>query len=159
MKTAEELLHEKGNEIFSVSPETSVEEVLRLMIDKHIASIVVKRDDKIIGIWSDRDLMKDCLSPDFHPSTAKIGDYMSTTIATAPYTDTVYQLADKFTGRRVRHLLIIKDNAYIGILSVGDVLVNALREKDEELKKLNATASWDYYEDWQRWKKKKKQGK
>jgi len=88
----------------------------------------------------------------FDPEKALIRDYMTKNLISAPVTDTVYNLMDKFLGKRLRHLLIEKDGHYIGILSIGDVIKVTLREKTEELNELKAMVSWDYYEDWG-WKK------
>ena len=155
MKTAADLIQEKTIHLVTVPPDKKMEEVIRTMVEQHIASMLVEKDGKIVGIWTDRDLLRDVLDPNFNVKEAKIGDYMEKSLPTAPETDTIYQLADKFIGKRVRHLLITKnDGEYTGILSVGDVIVNALHEKDEELKKLKAQYNWDYYEDWKRWKKK-----
>ena len=55
---------------------------------------------------------------------------------------------DKFLGKHMRHLLIEKNGEYIGILSIGDVMRATMLEKDEELKRLNAIVSWEYYENW-----------
>jgi CBS domain-containing protein len=156
MKTAADLVQEKEIHLISVPPDTLMNEVIRMMLNQHIAAMLVEKDGKIVGIWSDRDLLRDILSPGYDPSKAKIGDYMERSLPTAPDSDTIYQLADKFIGKRVRHLLISNDSGeFIGILSVGDVIVNALHEKNEELQQLKTECSWDYYEDWKRWKKKK----
>jgi signal-transduction protein with cAMP-binding, CBS, and nucleotidyltransferase domain len=77
---------------------------------------------------------------------------MSTGLKSATHTDTVYMLKDKFLGLRLRHLLIEKEGKYIGLLSTGDIIKASLREKDLELKDLNAIVSWEYYENW-RWRK------
>jgi hypothetical protein len=53
-----------------------------------------------------------------------------------------------FLGLFVRHLLIEKDDAYIGLLSIGDVLRASLLKKDQQFKDLNAFVSWEYYENW-----------
>ncbi len=156
MKTAGDLIQEKGGHIYRVPSEMPIEEALRIMIDKHIASLAIEKEDKIVGIWTDQELMRNTLQAGFNPKTAKIGDYMITSVPTAPHTDSVYQLTDKFVGIKVRQLLITKDEEYIGVLSIGDILVNALLEKEQELKALKAEHSFDYYEDWQQWKKKKR---
>lgn len=156
MKTAADLIQEKVIHLVTVLPDKNMEEVIRTMVEQHIAAMLVEKDGKIVGIWTDRNLLRDVLDPGFDIKTATIGDYMEKSLPTAPETDTIYQLADKFIGKRVRHLLITKANGdYTGILSVGDVIVNALHEKNEELQKCKADYNWDYYEDWKRWKKKK----
>lgn len=151
MKTAEEMLKEKGNHLISVSPDTTIYDALRLMIEKQIGAILVKKDDDIVGIWTERDLMRNTVTAGFDARAAKIGDYMTTGLKSAPAGDTVYMLKDKFLGLKLRHLLIEKEGKYIGLLSIGDVIKASIQEKDQELKNLNAMVSWEYYENW-RWK-------
>ena len=154
MKTAEDLLKDKEIDIISVTPDTPVIEAIRIMLKNQIGAILVKEGEKIVGIWTERDLMRNTVSAGFDPNTAKISDYMTTGIKTAPISDTVYMLKDKFLGLRLRHLVIEKEGRYVGLLSTGDVIRASLQEKDQELHKLNAIVSWEYYENW-RWRKKK----
>ena len=153
MKTAEDILREKGNQIISVSPDSTIYDALRIMIENQIGAILIKQEDEIIGIWTERDLMRNTVTVGFDPKSAIISEYMSTGLKTASYSDTVYALKDKFLGLRLRHLLIEKNGEYIGVLSVGDIIKASLMEKDQELKALNSMVSWEYYENW-RWKKK-----
>jgi CBS domain-containing protein len=151
MKTAEQMINEKGNHLISVSPNTSIYDALRLMIEKQIGAILVKKGDEIVGIWTERDLMRNTVTAGFDARKAKIADYMTTGLKSAPASDTVYMLKDKFLGLKLRHLLIEKEGKYIGLLSIGDVIKASIQEKDQELKNLNAMVSWEYYENW-RWK-------
>jgi CBS domain-containing protein len=153
MRTAAEILQDKDSHIISVSPDTTIIEALRVMIKNHIGGILIQEGDKIVGIWTERDLMRNSITANFDVKVAKIKDYMTTGLLSAPHSDTVYQLLDKFLGMRLRHLLIEKDGSYIGLLSIGDVIKATLQEKDAELKELNAIVSWDYYENWQKRKK------
>ena len=82
---------------------------------------------------------------------ALIEDYMTAQLISAPHTDTVFNLMDKFLGLRVRHLLIEEDGDIIGLVSGGDVMKCVIHEKDTELRQLNSMVSWDYYENW-KWK-------
>jgi len=153
MRTATEILQDKDSQIVSVAPDTTIIEALRIMIKNHIGGILIQEGDEIVGIWTERDLMRNSITANFDVKVAKIKDYMTTGLLSAPHTDTVYQLLDKFLGMRLRHLLIEKDGSYIGLLSIGDVIRATLLEKDVELRKLNAIVSWEYYENWQ-WRKK-----
>ncbi len=155
MKNAEEMVKEKGSNLISVTPDTTIHDALKIMTDHLIGSILIEDNGKIKGIWTERDLMRNTLTAGFDPSTMKISEVMTTGLISAPHTDNVFQLKDKFLGKHIRHLLIQKDNNYIGLLSIGDVIKASLQAKDEELKNLNAICSWDYYENWQKWKKKK----
>jgi signal-transduction protein with cAMP-binding, CBS, and nucleotidyltransferase domain len=153
MRTAEQILEEKGGEMIWVAADSTVEEALKIMVEKNIGAILVKEGEEIVGIWTEHELLSDILTEGFDPKTARIRDFMTTDLQSAPHNATVYQLMDKFLGMRLRHLLIIKEGKYIGLISSGDVTKASLTEKTAELEKLNAMVSWEYYEDW-RWKSK-----
>ena len=153
MRNAEEILKDKEYEIVSVSPETTISEALQLMIKNQIGAMLIEDKEEIVGIWTERDLMRNTVAGGFDPNTAKIGDYMTTGLLSAPHDNTCYELLDKFLGMRLRHLLITKEEKYIGLVSIGDVIKSCLQAKDEELRKLNKYISWEFYENWG-WRKK-----
>jgi signal-transduction protein with cAMP-binding, CBS, and nucleotidyltransferase domain len=148
MKTAREMIREKGGDILCVPTGTTVRDALKMMNTRKVGAILVTRDDKPAGIWTERDLLRNTLDETFDPQTTLIDEVMTTSIVTAPHTDTVYNLMDKFLGLRLRHLLIEKDGDLIGMVSSGDVMKASIQEKDEELKQLNSMVGWDYYENW-----------
>ncbi|MCP5045560.1 MAG: CBS domain-containing protein [bacterium] len=148
MKTAGDILREKKSEMIFVDEETTIAEAVSVMVKHKIGAILIKRDGKVIGIWTERDLLKNTAESGFDCKASKIKDYMSTGLKSAPVTDSVYMLMDKFLGLRLRHLLIEKNEEYIGMLSAGDIMKETLNQKTSELKHLNAIVSWDYYENW-----------
>ncbi len=154
METAKNMVAGKHHEIVSVPLGTKIITALEIMNQKKVGAILITRDEKIIGIWTERDLMRNILKADFDLNSALIDDYMTTQLVTAPHTDTVYNLMDKFLGLRLRHLLIEENGQIIGIVSGGDVMKCVIHDKDAELRQLNSMVSWDYYEDW-RWVPKK----
>jgi signal-transduction protein with cAMP-binding, CBS, and nucleotidyltransferase domain len=151
METAKNMVADKGREIVSVSVGTTLFAALEKMNQKKVGAILVTRDEKIIGIWTERDLMQDVIQKGFDLKSAFIEEYMTTHLVFTPHTDTVFNLMDKFLGLRIRHLLIEEDGDIIGLVSGGDVMKCVIHEKDAELKQLNSMVSWDYYEDW-KWK-------
>lgn len=154
MKTAEDILNIKDSEIISVEEDTVVSEALRLMLSHQIAAVLVKRDQKITGIWTERDLVKNCVAEGFDPQKSLVKDFMETELVFAQHDETPYQLMDKMLGKRMRHLLIKKGGEFIGILSAGDVARACMHEKDDQLKAMNKMVSWEYYEDW-KWDRRK----
>ena len=148
METAKDMVADKQHEIVSVPVGTKIITALEKMNQKKVGAMLITRDEQIIGIWTERDLMRNILKDDFDLNSAVIDDYMTTQIVTAPHTDTVYNLMDKFLGLRLRHLLIEENGRIIGIVSGGDVMKCVIHSKDAELRQLNSMVSWDYYEDW-----------
>ena len=155
MKTAKDIIEEKKRDIVWVRPDQSVFEATRLMAERHIGAILVREKGRYIGIFSERDLLRNTASPDFNPKTARIADYMSSPLHCAEYEETLINLKEKFLGLFIRHLMIEKDGEQVGLLSIGDVLRASLLEQDKQIKELNAIASWEYYEDWG-WDRKKR---
>lgn len=156
MKTAEEIIGNKDEEMVCVSPGTTICAASALMVERDIGAVLVKEEGRIIGIWTERDLVHNIVKEGFDPKTALIRDSMNRKLIEAPHTDSAYRLMDLFLGARVRHILISRKNEYIGLISMGDAMKATLVDKNEEIKKLNSLVGWDYYEDWKWGKKKKK---
>lgn len=148
MKTAYDMIRDKGSDIVSVPVGTLVIEALLCMNARNVGAILITRDKEPVGIWTERDLMRNTVDASFNPQTARIEAYMTKALIFAPHTDTVFNLMDKFLGLRVRHLLIQKDGNTIGVVSSGDVMKACIQEKDAALKELNTMVGWDYYENW-----------
>lgn len=155
MYTAENIINEKSRDIISTSPDSTVADALKIMLEKKIGAIAIKDGDEYVGIWTERDLMKNVVTEGFFSKTSKIKDFMSTDLKTAQFDESVFALQDKMLGKRMRHLFIEKDNKIIGILSTGDLIKCILNDKTRELKQLNAIVNFDYYENW-KFKKKHK---
>lgn len=148
IKTARDILKEKGGHLVTITSDATVHQALTVMTQNKVGAIVIVDDEKIIGIWTERDLMFRALEDGFNPKTAKLSDNMSVNLISANVDEQTFQLYDKFLGRRIRHLLIEEDGEYIGLLSVGDVMKANLQQKSEEFEELNHMVSLEYYENW-----------
>ena len=154
MRTAEDLLRAKdggAGKMIRVAPETKIQQALKVMVLQKIGAVLVEDAGRMVGIWTERDLLRDTLTEGFDPGETCVGEVMSTDLIGVDWDDSVYSLMDKFLGLRVRHLLVQKDGGYIGLLSSGDALKAALQEKSAELEALHSIVSWDYHEEW-RWR-------
>ena len=150
MKTAQDILNEKDRSIISVGPGVTVFEALKTMVEHKIGAMLVEQDGKIIGIFTERDLLNHSVEDGFDPKTALIKDYMVTKLCTVSYDEPTHKLPDLMLGKFCRHLLIMKENVHVGLLSAGDVMKAQMNEMSKELE----SVSWDYYENWC-WKKKR----
>lgn len=148
MQTAEDILNEKNREMVFISHEQTNREAIRLMTANKIGAILVKKEDKIVGIWTERDLLYDSNQAGFDPDNHLIGDYMTASLHTARHDASILKIKEMFLGLFIRHIIIEKDGDYIGLLSIGDVLRASLIEQDRQIKKLNKITSWEYYENW-----------
>jgi signal-transduction protein with cAMP-binding, CBS, and nucleotidyltransferase domain len=148
MQTAQDVLKAKKSRIVSISSDGSVFEAIQTMVKRKVGAILVKKKEKIIGIWTERDLLRNLLEPDFDPRKAKMEAYMISPVISVPFDTPLIKLQEMFLGLYIRHILVQKDHQYLGLLSIGDVVRANLLKKDEEVKALNAIAGWEYYENW-----------
>ena len=155
MKTAEDILKEKKRDIVWVHRDQSVFDAVRLMVEKSIGAVLIKEGDRYVGIFSERDLLRNTSAPDFNAKTARVADHMSSPLHCAEHDTSLLKLKEKFLGLFIRHLMVEKRGKQVGLLSIGDVLRASLLEQDNQIKELNAIASWEYYEDWG-WDRKKR---
>jgi signal-transduction protein with cAMP-binding, CBS, and nucleotidyltransferase domain len=148
MRTAADILKNNVHDIASVPADTILFDALILMSKKKVGAMLVKTGEEYVGIWTERDLMRQVIQDGFDLKTAKIGDYMVTDLKYSDASETAYDMMDKFLGLRLRHLLIKEEGQVIGVLSIGDVIKATLREKKDEIESLNTLVSWEYYEEW-----------
>lgn len=148
MKTAEDIINDKSANIVSVPPGTLITDALKIMLQKKVGAVVIMDGAKPCGIWTERDLMRNVTSKGFNIDTAVIDNYAVTQLHFAKHSDSIFILMDKFLGLHIRHLLIKREDVFLGILSSGDVLKYGLREKFEELQAHHHEVSWEYYEEW-----------
>ena len=144
MVTAGDILKEKSQDLISVEPDVTVSEAIRIMNANNIGAILIRENGKYTGIWTERDLLRHMDREDFNPKKALIKDYMTKVLCCASHDTPVYKIQDTILGKRCRHILIMRENAQIGILSAGDITRAHLNEKSQQLK----SASWEYYENW-----------
>jgi signal-transduction protein with cAMP-binding, CBS, and nucleotidyltransferase domain len=154
-KTAEDILNEKGSEIYSIGPDALIKDALELMTARRVGAILIRDGNDYIGIWTERDLTRNVISEGFDINTAKVKDYMTTKLIYVQHNDIIFSLIDKFLGLRLRHLLIQREGHFIGMLSMGDVIKAALQQRTDEWERLRDIVKLEYYDQW-RWQKKRK---
>jgi CBS domain-containing protein len=120
-----------------VTPEVSVRETARIMAESHVGAIAVRKGASIVGIFSERDLMKRVVADDRDPLTTRVDDVMSTDIVKVYDSDSVEIAASAMRSHRVRHAVIV-DQAenYLTLLSERHLLydvMNALEAKVGDL--------------------------
>ena len=121
MKTAGDIVAEKNSETVCVSKTQSIHEAIRLMNKSKIGAILVKENDEMIGIWTERDYLRNSDDPEFNSGTAKVGDFMTSPLHFAPHDATLTQLEEIFLGLFLRHIPVEKDGRFIGMVSIGDL--------------------------------------
>ncbi len=148
MKTAEDIVNANNRGMVSIDGDKKIFDAVRLMAENRIGTVLIEGADRMVGIFSERDLLRISADPNFDLKTARVRDYMSSPLRSATYDTPVLKLKEMFLGLFIRHIVIEKEGKQIGLLSIGDVMRASLLAQDKKMKELNTLASWEYYENW-----------
>lgn len=122
MTTLRDVIHKKGGDIYSIQPEASVFEALKLMADKNTGAILVRSGSQVEGILSERDCAR---RMDLHGRTAretKVKDIMTSKVLYAQASQTLEECVAIMIDKNIRHLPVFEDQELIGLISARDAL-------------------------------------
>ena len=96
MKIAEDIIRESAADFSTVAPQTTVIQAVDLMVKNKTGALLIQAGKEILGVWSERDLLRNQLLPGFDPATATIEDYMTGDFGFVSHSDSIYKLVDMF---------------------------------------------------------------
>ncbi len=131
MKTVSQLLQGKGGNVWSISPESSVFDALKLMAEKNCGALLVMSDGKLRGILSERDYARKVILLGKSSHELSVSEIMSDKVVCVRPSQTVDECMALMSSKRIRHLPVLEGGEVIGVLSVGD-LVKAFIEMQQE---------------------------
>lgn len=130
MKTnVRELLDHKGGTVWSVKPDVTVFETLQLMADKEIGAVLVFDDDRLIGIFSERDYARQVILKGKASKDTPVRDVMTGRVTYLRPDQSLEDCMALMTDKRVRHLPVLEESKVIGVISIGDVVKAVISEK------------------------------
>ncbi len=136
MKTVKQLLHAKGHKIASIGPEESVFDAMQLMAANNIGALLVMRDDKLVGILTERDFSRKSYLLDKPVKDTLVKEIMTRQVAYVGLNDTNEDCMALITEMRVRHLPVVDEGKVIGVLSIGDLVKDVISEHQFVIKQL-----------------------
>jgi len=123
--TISEVLDDKGNQLWSVAPDTLVYDAIQMMADKNIGALPVIEGERILGIISERDYTRKVVLQGKSSKSTSVREIITGQIVSVTPDQTVQDGLRLMTKHRIRHLPVMKGNKLLGIVSIGD-LVNAV---------------------------------
>ena len=127
------ILKFKGGGVFTTTANKSLLEIAKLLAQHGIGCIVILGDDdKIVGIVSERDLMRAIGQAGAKVLDKPVSDFMTKTVVTAREADTVDQLMSEMTMHRFRHMPVVERGQLLGLVSIGDLVKIHVAEAEFE---------------------------
>ena len=125
-------------ETIVVARSASIADAARLMAIHHIGALPVLENDRLVGIFTERDVLTRIVAAGRNAETTTVGDVMSIDLVVGDVGESYEVCLTRMQQAHVRHLLALQDGRLAGIVSMRDVLAADVDEKAEELTLLNA---------------------
>jgi len=133
MTTVIQVLKEKGNDVWSVTRETSVYDALKLMAEKNVGAVLIIEENMVFGIFSERDYARKVILKGKSSRDTLVKEIMTPNIVYVNADQTMEECMSLMTEKRIRHLPVLSsDGELVGIISIGDV-VKAIISAQEHL--------------------------
>ena len=128
------ILEDKGHDVLTIGPNETLAQAIAVLAERRIGALVVTNGTrKVIGILSERDIVRALAAHGASALGRTVGSVMSTDVVTCACGDSVDALMASMTERRIRHLPVVDDErAVIGIVSIGDVVKARLGQLEHE---------------------------
>jgi CBS domain-containing protein len=135
MTTVRQMLAGKTH-VYSVTPEDTIYDALRLMADRNIGAVVVLSGEEIRGIFSERDYARKVILLGKTSKTTPVGEIMTTTVISVEPDWTADQCMALMTEKHIRHLPVVEGGRLVGVISIGDAVRAVVEEQQFTIKSL-----------------------
>ncbi|HUF05589.1 MAG TPA: CBS domain-containing protein [Aridibacter sp.] len=136
MKLVKHLLEEKGNDIWSIEPDRSVLDAIRMMAEKGIGALLIMKGDELMGILSERDYARKVILQGRSSKETSVHEIMTDKVFCTSPESSVEECMALMTEKRIRHLPVVNSGAVIGVLSIGDLVKAKIEEQEFQIKQL-----------------------
>ena len=131
-----EILKIKGGAVFSIPPEATVAAARGELSGRRVGALVVCDDDRVVGVFSERDVARAVARDGQGALERSVADYMTPKVVFAEPHESVDQLMERMSDRRIRHLPVLKDGRLAGVVSIGDLVKSRIEESSREAESL-----------------------
>jgi len=136
MIKVKEILDGKGHSYYHVKPDNTVFEALQAMADKDIGAVMVIENNKLMGIFSERDYARKIVLHGLASKNTKVGDFMTKELIYVHPDTSIYDCMALMTSKRIRHLPVLEQDKIEGVISIGDVVNYIIHQQNVTIKDL-----------------------
>lgn len=141
MSVVANLLDSKGYDVLTVGPDETVRSAIDKMEQISAGTSVVMEDGDVIGIISERDVIRKVVLRGKSVENIKVREIMSSKLTTITPESSLDECMQLMTNKRIRHLPVLREKQLCGIVSIGDVVKYLIVEKDFKIKNLETYIS------------------
>ena len=132
------ILDTKGHEFWSVGPQTSVYDAVRLMAEKEVGSVLVLENGKVQGIVTERDYARKVVLEGKTSPATPVAEIMTAQVLCTHPEQTIEEAMALMTEKRVRHLPVLVDGQITGVVSIGDLVKAVISEQQFLIQQLES---------------------
>jgi CBS domain-containing protein len=122
-----------GQEVVTFSPDTPVREVVDAMAKRRFGAVPVVEDGRLVGIFSERDVLVRVVAAGKDPETTRLGEVMTANPDTVKSSDAVLHALDLMNEHGYRHLPVVDDGQLIGLVSIRDLYRSVKEQMDSDI--------------------------
>ncbi len=140
MPTIEDILTVKGPDVIVADSSATVSEAAKMMAHANVGSIIIRDSSEVLGIFTERDLLRRVVACRKDPSSLLLREVMSSPVKSCRLGDDVQDCADMLTKSRIRHLAVVEEGELVGLIGLRDILTVELRSTEEKVQALQPHA-------------------
>ena len=131
--TVNDILSQKGNQVLTIEPAATLTAAVEILGRRRIGALVVTgADRRIIGIISERDIVRVLDEKGPEVLGAPVAETMTRKVVTCTQTESIAEIMERMTGGKFRHVPVVEQGRLVGIISIGDVVKARLSELEHE---------------------------
>ncbi len=141
--SVKQVLEQKGSTFHAVRQTDSVFDALSLMAEFDIGCVLVTENDRLIGIFTERDYARKVVLKGIGSRDARVGDLMTANPCTVTPSNTIDEVMHTMTENRFRHLPVVQQGKIIGIVTIGDMVKSLVNQQQVTIKHLESYIAGD----------------
>ena len=131
-----DILQSKGNNVYSVKDDITVYEALKIMDEKNVGALLVMEDQRLKGIISERDYARKIVLKGKSSQETTVKEIMAEKVITVLPEDDIEKCMGLMSGRKIRHLPVMKDDKVLGVISITDVVTAIIESQKHTITQL-----------------------